>query len=204
DRQRRGSVAHSSGASKRLRKKRHSSCNSPRRSAPLGVHSGEQYWLGRETTLSGLLRLGPFCLNLQCRVHRYGAALERPRHARQSMGSYKDLNWQRVIDDIAAEIWIVTVGLDTLVCSARTCQQRIAARLCRRDPIVSPAPPCMADDRVEEIALNPRGAAIEADRDLGDIGISCPSGTEDGIGAIGLEPLVGAGARDLRLQFHLR
>ncbi len=40
-----------------------------------------------------------------------------------------NLNWQGVIDYVAAEIWIVTVRLATLVCSPRTIQQRIAARL---------------------------------------------------------------------------
>src|SRR6266849_2231439 len=89
---------------------------------------------------------------------------------RSSQRSYKDLNWQRVIDHIAAEIWIVTFWLGTLVCSRRARQQRITARLCRRDPIVFPAAPCVRAYRVEEIALNPRCAAIEADPDLGDIG----------------------------------
>src|SRR5216684_5756929 len=119
------------------------------------------------------------------------------RHTPQSRRSYKDLNWQRMIDHIAAEIWIVTVRLGTLVCSRRTRQQRIAARLCRRDPIVFPASPCMPVYRVEEFALNPRRAAVEADPDLGDIGVPRPSGTEDGVGAIGFEPLVHAGACNL-------
>jgi hypothetical protein len=44
---------------------------------------------------------------------------------RNSRRSYKDLDWQRVIDDIAAEIWIVTVWLGTVVCSRRARQQRI-------------------------------------------------------------------------------
>src|SRR5229473_1279797 len=87
---------------------------------------------------------------------------------RSSQRSYKDLNWQRVIDHIAAEIWIVTFWLGTLVCSRRARQQCITARLCRRDPIVFPAAPCVRAYRVEEIALNPRCAAIEADPDLGD------------------------------------
>src|SRR6266849_2197107 len=126
------------------------------------------------------------------------------RHTPQSRRSYKDLNWQWMIDHIAAEVWIVTVWLGALVCSRRTRQQRIAARLCRRDPIVFPASPCVPAYRVEEFALNPRCAAIEADPDLGDIGVPRPSGTENGIGAAGFEPLVHAGACDLRLQFHLR
>ncbi len=107
-----------------------------------------------------------------------------------SKRSYKDLNWERVIDHIAAEIWIVTVRLDTLVCSRRTRQQRITAGLCRRDPIVFPAAPCVAAYRVDEIALHPRSAGVEADQDLGDFGIPGPSGAENGIGAIGFEHLV--------------
>src|SRR5258705_12269730 len=78
---------------------------------------------------------------------------------RNSNRSHKDLDWQRVIDHIAVEIWIVSVWLATLVCSPRTRQQRITAGLCRRDPIVFPAAPCVAVDRVDEIALNPRCAA---------------------------------------------
>jgi hypothetical protein len=110
---------------------------------------------------------------------------------------YKDLDWQRVIDYIAAEIWIVTLWLDTLVCSRRARQQRIAARLCRRGPIVFPAAPCVPAYRVKEVALEPRCATVEADPDLGDIGIPRPSGTENGIGATGFEPLVHTGACDL-------
>src|ERR1700682_240816 len=83
------------------------------------------------------------------------------RHAPQSRRSDKDLNGQRVIDHIAAEIWIVTVRLGTLVCSPRTRQQRVAARLCRRNPIVFPASPCVPVYRVEEFALNPRRASIK-------------------------------------------
>jgi hypothetical protein len=88
-----------------------------------------------------------------------------------SKRSYKDLDRQRVIDHIAAEIWIVTLWLGRLVCSRRPRQQRITAGLCRRDPIVVPAAPGVPAHRVEEIALNPRCAAIEADPDLGDFGV---------------------------------
>src|SRR3984893_12845851 len=119
------------------------------------------------------------------------------RHTPQSRRSYKDLDWQRMIDHIAAEIRIVTVRLSALVCSRRTRQQRIAARLCRRDPVVFPASPCVPVYRVEEFALNPRCAAIEADPDLGDIGVPRPCGTENGVGAAGFEPLVHAGTCNL-------
>src|ERR1700736_3807867 len=44
---------------------------------------------------------------------------------RNSKRCYKDLDWQGVVDHIAAEIWIMSVWLATLVCSHRTCQQRI-------------------------------------------------------------------------------
>jgi hypothetical protein len=37
------------------------------------------------------------------------------RHTPQSRRSDKDLNWQRMINHVAAEIWIVTVRLRTLV-----------------------------------------------------------------------------------------
>src|SRR6266849_8800535 len=118
--------------------------------------------------------------------------------------SYKDLYWQRMIDHIAAEIWIVAVRLGTLVCSPRTRQQRIAARLGRRNPIVFPASPCVPVYRVEELALNPRGASIDANPDLGDIGAPRPSGAENGVRTIGFESLIHTGACDLRFQFHLR
>src|ERR1700730_15147535 len=119
------------------------------------------------------------------------------RHTPQSRRSYKDLNWQWMIDHIAAEIWIVTVWLGALVCSRRTRQQRLAAWVCRSHPILLPASPCVPAYRVEDCALNPRPAAIEADPDLGDIGVPRPSGTEDGVGAAGFEPLVHAGACNL-------
>src|SRR5216683_265782 len=118
--------------------------------------------------------------------------------------SYKDLNGQRMIDHIAAEIWIVPVRLGTLVCSPRAGQQRIAARLCRRNPIVFPASPRVPVYRVEEFALNPRRASTEANPNLGDVGVVSPSGAENGEGTIGFESLIHAGARDLRFQFHLR
>ena len=83
------------------------------------------------------------------------------RHERcSSKRSYKDLDRKRVINHIAAEIRIMTVRLGTLVCSRRARQQRIAPRLCRSDPIVLPAAPCVPVYRVEELALNPRRAAI--------------------------------------------
>src|ERR1700675_3144844 len=122
---------------------------------------------------------------------------------RNSNRSHKDLDWQGVVDHIAAEIWIVSVWLATLVCSHRTRQQRITAGLCRRDPIVFPAAPCVAAYRVDEIALHPRCAGVEADQDLGNVGVPCPGGTEYGVGATGFEALVDTGACDLRLQFHL-
>src|SRR5438445_6465074 len=103
---------------------------------------------------------------------------------------HKDLDRQRVIDHIAAEIWIVTVRLRTLVCARRARQQRMTPGLCRRDPIVFPAAPGVPGYRVEEIALNPRCAAIEADPDLRDVGVPRPGGTENGVGATGFEPLV--------------
>src|SRR6266566_6782223 len=80
----------------------------------------------------------------------------------------------------------------------------MAAGLCRRNPIVFPASPCVPIYRVEEFALNPRGASIKTDPDLGNISVAGPSGTEDGIGATGFEPLVHTRACDLRFQFHLR
>src|SRR5215217_4735104 len=102
-----------------------------------------------------------------------------------------------MIDHVAAEICIVTVRLGTLVCSPRTRQQRITARLCRRNPIVFPAAPCVPVYLVQEIALNPRRASIKADPDLVDIGASRPGGTENGVGPIGFEPLIHTGACDL-------
>src|SRR3982074_1037173 len=118
--------------------------------------------------------------------------------------SDKALDWQGVIDRIAAEVRIVTVWLGTLVCSLCARQQCVAAGLCGRHPVVFPAPPCVPVDRVEEIALNPRGAAIEADPELGDFSVPRPCGTKDGVGAAGLDRLVHARPRDLRLQLHLR
>src|SRR4030088_275607 len=99
------------------------------------------------------------------------AARARQRTSRRS---YKDLNGQRVIDHIAAEIWIVTVRLGMLVSSLCARQQRIAAGLRGGDPVVLPAAPCMPVDRVEEIPLNPRRASIKADPYLGDIGAARP------------------------------
>src|SRR5260370_16565020 len=103
---------------------------------------------------------------------------------------------------IAAEIWVVTIWLGTLVCSHRTRQQRITAGLCRRDPIIFPAAPCVPAYRVEELALNPRCAAIEADPDLGNIGVPRPGGTENGLGPTAFEPPVHPPPADLRLHFH--
>src|ERR1700732_2371225 len=87
---------------------------------------------------------------------------------RTSKRSNKDLNWQRVIDHIAAEIRIVTVWLGTFVCSRRARQQRITAGLCRRDPVVFPAAPCVAAYGVDEIALHPRSAGGEGGQTLGE------------------------------------
>ena len=82
--------------------------------------------------------------------------MAKGRHERcSSKRSHKNLNRQRVINHIAAEIGIVIVRLGTLVCSRRARQQCIAARLCWSDPIILPAAPCVPVYRVEELALNP-------------------------------------------------
>src|ERR1700709_289417 len=104
----------------------------------------------------------------------------------RSLGD-KDLDRQRVIDYVAAEVRIVAVRLGTLVGPLCLRQQRVAAGLRRRGPVVFPAPPCVPVDRVEEIALDPGGAAIEADPDLGDLGIPCPCGTADRVGTAGVD-----------------
>src|SRR6266850_3923214 len=141
----------------------------------------------------------------RCAVFAERSIVHLPSGVRRSSErSYKDLNWQRVIDHIAAEIWIVTVRLGTLVCSLRTRQQRIAAWLCRRNPIVFPASPCVPVHRVEELALNPRRASIKANPNFGDVGVPRPSGTENGVGTIRFESLIHTGACDLRFQLHLR
>src|SRR5882757_964956 len=122
---------------------------------------------------------------------------------RGSKPGNKNLDRQRVINHIAAEIWIVTVGLSALIRIRCARQQRVAAGLCRRDPVVFPAPPCVPVYWVEEITLYPRCAAVEADRDIGDIGVPRPCSTQDGVGAAGFNRLVHAWPSDLRLQFHL-
>ena len=121
-----------------------------------------------------------------------------------SRPGYKDLDWQRVIYHIAAKIGIVTFWLRSSVCSRRASQKRIAARLCWRGPIVFPAAPCVPAYRIDEISLNPRCAAIEADPYFSDVGVSGPSGAKDSVGAARSEPLVYTRTRDLRLQFHFR
>src|SRR6202166_3227852 len=107
-----------------------------------------------------------------------------------------------MIDHIAAVIWIVVVGLATLVGPLCARQQRIAAGLRGRAPIVFPAAPGVAGYRVEEIALKPRSAAIEADPDLRDGGVARPGRTENGVARTGSGPLVYPRAGDLRLQLH--
>src|SRR5216683_3386418 len=73
----------------------------------------------------------------RCAVFAERSIVHLPSGVRRSSErSYKDLNWQRVIDHIAAEIWIVTVRLGTLVCSPRARQQRIAARHSRAGPVL--------------------------------------------------------------------
>src|ERR1700754_5099189 len=125
----------------------------------------------------------------------FARAAERTRACSSaSRRADKNLDWQRVIDHIAAEIWIVIVRLDALVCSPRARQQRITARLRRCNPVVFPAAPGVPVYRVQEIALNPRRASIEADPDLGNIGASRPGGAQDGVGPIGFEPLIDPGA----------
>src|SRR5882757_885563 len=117
------------------------------------------------------------------------APVLRQSWQRKSFGAFagvdKDLDRQRLIDHIAAKIWIVTIRLGALVCSPGTRQQRMAARPCRRDPIVLPTAPGVAVDRVEEVALYPGCTAIQADPDFADIGAARPGGAENGVGAIG-------------------
>ena len=67
----------------------------------------------------------------------------------------KDLDRQRMVDYIAAEIRIVAVWLDSLVPTLGASQKCIPTGLRRRDPVVSPAPPRIAVYRIEELALDP-------------------------------------------------
>ena len=83
--------------------------------------------------------------------------------APDSKSSYKDVDWQRVVDPIA-KIEIVTVWLGPLVCSHCARQECIAARFYRRNSIVFPAAPGVGLIGFDEVALNPRCAAIEGDQ----------------------------------------
>src|ERR1700759_5024662 len=96
-----------------------------------------------------------------------------------SRRSCKDFDWQRMINHITAEICIVTCWLSTLIGSGRARQKRVAAWLGRRDPIIFPAAPSVRAYRVNEIAPNPGCAGVDADPDLGDIGVPRPSGSEN-------------------------
>src|SRR5258707_1005975 len=97
----------------------------------------------------------------------------------------KDLNWQRVIDHVAAEIRIVIVWLDTFVRTFRAGEQRVAAEMCRRNPLVLPAPPRVPVYGIEKVALHPRCATIDADPDLRYIGVPRPCRAENRIAATG-------------------
>src|SRR5262249_35050620 len=59
------------------------------------------------------IRRSLFCLRGRLGLRLYAASSRR---------RYKDLNRQRVIDHIAAKIWIVTVRLSTSICSPRARQ----------------------------------------------------------------------------------
>src|SRR5258708_37389009 len=120
----------------------------------------------------------------------------------RSRGGNEDLDWKRVNDHVTAEIRIVLVGLDALVSGFRAGEQRVAARSSRRDPVVLPAPPCVPAQRIEEIALDPRCTAVQAEPDLRYIGVAGPHCAENRIGTTRLERLINARSRDLGLQLH--
>src|SRR5882757_10299356 len=66
----------------------------------------------------------------------------------------KDLDRQRVVDHIAAEVRVVAVWLQALVRTLGASQKCIPTGLRRRDPVVSPAPPRITVYRIEELALD--------------------------------------------------
>src|ERR1700747_3453212 len=107
-----------------------------------------------------------------------------------------------MIDHVAAEVRIVVVRLHTVIRTFSAREQRVATSLPRRDPVVFPAPPCVPTYGIEEIALDPRCAAIEADPNLRYIGITRPSGAENRIAPARLQRFIYARAGDLRFQLH--
>src|SRR4030088_1064489 len=117
--------------------------------------------------------------------------------------SDKDLDRQRVVDHIAAEVRVVAVWLQALVRTLGASQKCIPTGLRRRDPVVFPASPGVPVYGVEEVAVDPRCAAINADPDLRYNGVPRPCGAENRIGATRLERLIHARARDLGFQLHL-
>jgi hypothetical protein len=98
-----------------------------------------------------------------------------------SKSSYKDVDWQRVVDPIAAKIGIVTIWLGPLVCSRCARQECIAARFYRRNSIVFPAAPGVGLIGFDEVALNPRCAAIDGDQVEDGRSVTSASGWRTGI-----------------------
>src|SRR5258708_29946106 len=102
--------------------------------------------------------------------------------SRRRLGD-KDLDRQRVVDDVAAEVRIVAVSLEALVPTPGARQNCIVTGSRRRDPVVFPAPPRGPAYRIAEVALDPRSAAVDAHPGLCSIGRPRPFGTQPLIGS---------------------
>src|SRR6267154_371776 len=84
----------------------------------------------------------------------------------------KDLDWQRVVDHVAAVVRVMLIRLDVTVRIFGPGQQGVSPRLPRRQPIKLPTSPCMPLNGVEEFCLGPGLPAVRAHRDPRYLGLA--------------------------------
>src|SRR5258708_5329131 len=77
----------------------------------------------------------------------------------------KDLDWQRLVDHIAAVVLVMLVRLDAAVRTLRSRQQRVSPRLLRRKPVKLPTTPRIPLNGIEKFCLGPNFPTVGAHRD---------------------------------------
>src|SRR5258708_20102664 len=111
----------------------------------------------------------------------------------------KDLDWQRVVDDVGAVVRVMLIRLDATVRIFGPGQQGVSARLPRRKPIKLPTSPRMPLNGVDEFCLGPGLPTVCAHRDPRYLGLPCPRSAGNRVNLVRGKRLVNTWSDDLVL-----
>src|SRR5260370_14006630 len=125
--------------------------------------------------------------------------------SRRSTGgaANKDLDWQRVVDHVAAVVRVMLIRLGATVRIFGPGQQDVSPRLLRSVPIKLPTSPRIPLNGVEEFCLGPGLPTVRAHRDLRYLGLARPGSAGNRVHLVRGKRFVNSWSGDLGLQLHL-